>query len=354
MILDITGYNTSGSGAFHDLLREFDNTIYPSRGDFEFEILWQVDGIYDLEDKIVNKDVLGFDSDIAIRRFEHLVNALETKPYLNYGKIFENEFFLKASKEYIEDLVEMTYRVRDFSDFVYQTKSDIYKQKWNEKMRRVLGNRYARRMGMIKYMYAAMIEDRHIAKLSKRKDFLELTKAYFDKLIRYQYKNTNKLLITDHMFPAAKQDLYYKYVKDDFKCIIVRRDPRDSYLIAKERYGNHDVPLPLNTVEDFIWFYRNYIQGVALPDTETRITIDYEDLIYKYEETVERIISFVPIGNHILPKLKFDPSKSINNTQLYKYYSGYENDIRKIEMAFPDRLYNFPDYQFHRNDNLVF
>lgn len=355
MILDITGYNTSGSGALHDLFHEFDNTIYPRDTDWEFELLWMVDGIYDLESKLYEKNILGFDSDIAIQRFEKLVYALNNKPVLNYGKVFKDDFFLECSKNYIKKIIGIEYMARDFSDLVYQTKNDEYKQQINKYIRIFLGNRIARKIWGRGLSYRLQIDDRHKAKLSSHpNNFLQITQDYMQELFDYCKKGTNKILITDHLFPASNQDLYYKYIKEDFKSIIVKRDPRDCYLIAKVRYGSRDVPLPVGSVEDFIWFYKHFIEDVALPDTDDRITINFEDIIYKYDETLSKLCSFVDLGKHAFPKTMLNPEVSINNTQLFKLYKGFEEDIKKIENALPNSLYNFGDYTFNRTVESVF
>ena len=44
-------------------------------------------------------------------------------------------------------------------------------------------------------------------------------------------------------------------------------------------------PVP-HTLKDFIWFYRTIVGQSKLPDTDDRMSLNFEDLIYQYDETV--------------------------------------------------------------------
>lgn len=330
MIIDISGFNTSGSGAYHDLLREYDNVIFPYKGDWEFELLWMVDGIFDLENKICKKNVLGFDADIAVQRFEHLVSSLNKHPILGYGLVYNDAFFIEESAKYIKKIVELEYYTRDFSDLVYQSKIDKIREKYNFGVRRVFNKLGLSHLLGNKFVYMLQSDWRHYAKIAKNPaDFMDITQEYIGNLINYCRKRTNKIVIMDHMFPAGEPEPYYKYIKEDFKSIIVRRDPRDMYLIAKVRYGGIDVPIPIDTVENFIWYYKKFIEDTKLPDSSKRISINFEDIIYHYEETKKKIEELGNLGNHIYQKKFFNPNVSINNTQLFKLYTSYSEDIKK-------------------------
>ena len=101
-------------------------------------------------------------------------------------------------------------------------------------------------------------------------------------------------------------------------------------------------------------FYKNVIAETILPDNENRISLNFEDLIYKYDETINKIESFVYLGRHVLPKAKFDPEISKNNTQLDKLYPEYTNDIKKIEKELGEFLYPYEKFEFHRTSNKIF
>ena len=61
--------------------------------------------------------------------------------------------------------------------------------------------------------------------------------------------------------------------------------------------------------------------------------IQFEDLVYKYDETLKKIYNFTGLSEneHINKFIKFDPNYSILNTKLWKNKNYYSRDIVKIE-----------------------
>ena len=74
------------------------------------------------------------------------------------------------------------------------------------------------------------------------------------------------------------------------------------------------------------------------------LRVHFEDLIYKYEETVKTIENFVGFDSdkHINKKRRFNPDLSIKNTQLFNGKTDYENEIKIIEKELKEYLYEFP------------
>ena len=112
MIIDITGFGWSGSGAVLDLLSEYDNVIKLDNT-MEFSILHIVDGIMDLEYKLSYKHCRFLDSDIAIKRFLHLVSHYYNKNKRLKGKI------KPICENYISQLEGIEYNSRSFYDLIY-------------------------------------------------------------------------------------------------------------------------------------------------------------------------------------------------------------------------------------------
>ena len=67
-------------------------------------------------------------------------------------------------------------------------------------------------------------------------------------------------------------------------------------------------------------------------------------MIYNYENTVKTINNFcnLPVNNSKFTI--FDPKISIPNTQLFRKYPKYKDDIKYIEKELPNYLFNFQDY----------
>ena len=68
-----------------------------------------------------------------------------------------------------------------------------------------------------------------------------------------------------------------------------------------------------------------------------------EDAIYKYDEFSKKINTFIGIDptHHIFPKRNFNPSVSINNTQLWRKRKVDMDIIHRIEDELADYCYDF-------------
>ena len=75
--------------------------------------------------------------------------------------------------------------------------------------------------------------------------------------------------------------------------------------------------------------------------------INFEDMIYNYEVMSEKILDFCNIAreNHIKPKTLFNPEKSIKNTQVFKKFTKYADDVKYIEEELKDYLYDFKEVE---------
>ena len=356
MILDITSFGWSGSGAYHDLLREYDKTEYPYEGDWEFSLLWMVDGIYDLEDKLCHKCCRVYDSDIAIQRFLSIAKILDKSSMIGYNKVFKAPTFYELCSDYINKLIGIKFPGHCFNDITHPNKWEKYSaiyNKYNLAVQLFLCNRYTRKLGINKYTNKLFFHNPHEMKVAYfPKDFLEITQDFIDQLFDYMRTDKSNVLVMDQMFPPDCPDLFYKYVREETKSIIVRRDPRDTY-IAMNEASYYPYPIP-KTINEFIWFYKNIVEGSRVPDNDNRISINFEDLIYKYDETVNKLNAFIDLGNHTHPKKWFDPNVSINNTQLITLYPKYANDVKRIEEELPGSLYPFEKFDFKRTSTRIF
>lgn len=351
MIVDVTGFGWSGSGAVHDLLREYDDVHFASFADFEFTLLWMVDGIADLEYKLCDKHCRYGDSDRAISRFLDINKKLENTNSFGYKELFKGNYY-NLCKQYIEDLTQVEFEARNFDDVMSSSlKERLYIIKKNI-LGRLLNNRIVSPL-MWKMFHRNIIPElakpnTHLVRLSYNPDhFIERTHKLIEELFTYLRTDDNvgKPMITDQLLPPDCPDRFVKYVGEPMKCIVVKRDPRDLFLLTKHAY-NSIIPIPTKRVEDFIVFYKKTIEETIMPDNDWRITIDFEDLVYDYEKAVNRISDFIGISSHLRVKQFFDPNKSVQNTQLFNYYDNCEKEIKQIEEALPNSLYPFEKFEF--------
>ena len=163
----------------------------------------------------------------------------------------------------------------------------------------------------------------------------------------FDFANKNKLpyVMVDQIVPPTNTKRYLRYF-NDIKVIVTERDPRDIFLLERNewKWG----VIPVKDVKEYVeWFRitRRY-SNPADEDKSRVLRIQFEDLIYNYEETSARVIGFVGIdpSHHTAPKSCFDPAKSIKNTNVAKRYPGCEEELKYIESELREYLYEFERY----------
>lgn len=344
MIVNVSGFGWSGAGAVHDLLREYSDVEFLAvdweKVDLEFTLLWEPDGIRDLEYKLCQKHNSFGDSNTAIKRFLRLVKAQNKTSFLHYDTQFNGEYEA-ICRRYIEDLVQFRFEGRTFEEVMYPGMKERILGCYNQVITRLLGNHIVRNVFHWDLSHHLTHPHLNTIYVSYNPEFfLERTQDLMEELLSYSRRERSFPLITDELFPPDSPQDYFKYIKEPAKCIVVRRDPRDLYLLAKQTYHS-EIPIPSETVDDFIMFYKHMIENTKVGGHESILNIDYEDLIYQYDTTRQRIEEFVGISSHARKHEFFNPKQSINNTQLFHLYDGYDQDIRKIVTALPESLYPF-------------
>lgn len=353
MILNVCGFGWSGSGAVLDLLREYDEITFPTSDTWEFNFLWAPDGLYDLEQKLCVKHCRIFDSFLAIERFLNIAKKYgDKKGPFKYDKYLEKPFYNQC-EDYINQLVQFRLETNCFVHKLHPTPKDKLIRVYNRQLGHLLYNKYAKRVDIIKNIYKRLkLNDYKDIRVAYNPDnILEITQDFVESILNQLRKDREKILILDQSVPPDVPHLFNHFFREKNKVVVVRRDPRDTFITINELKGK-GWPVPSN-VADFILFYKKTVAETKLPDSENLLSVNFEDLIYDYEKTVKRIENFVGIKSHIKKESFFIPSKSINNTQLVKLYPQYAEDVRKIEKELPDFLYNFSN-SFCRTSSIIF
>lgn len=338
MIINVSGFGWSGSGAVYDLLREYSDIkiALDGKSHFEFALLYDVDGIKDLEYHLVECP-RRINSYIAIIRFSNLLKSYNR--YFNANSSFKNQFNL-ISKDYINSLIDF-----EFKGFTHFEKfqQNLLVAKYNELVKKILANRYTKKWFKYAYINYQVFNISEIKVSYRPEKFQEITIKYLQRLFSVFNESDNLPLLFDQIVPADNPSPFLKFIPNH-KCIIVRRDPRDTYLLAKCVYKGRRLPIPTEKVDDFIVFYKKIVQNTFIQDSDTILSLKYEDLIYNYGETVTKIEQFLGISMHVRRKEWFNPEVSVNNTQLFKRYKVYEEDIKTIENELEKSLYPFEKY----------
>ena len=351
MIVNLCGFGWSGSGAFLDLLREYEETTFPTNKNWEFNLLWVPDGIYDLEQKLCSKHCRIFDSALAIDRFLAIAREYGGNNF-HYDRILKKSFY-EMCRQYIDELVQFQLEGNTVIHKLHPSIKDRIIYYYNRKLAFIMRNRISQHFFSDNLYDALHINNFKKMLISYNPDnFLDITQKFVSSILKTIRDDENKILVLDQSVPPDMPHLFDHYFKEEHKTIIVRRDPRDQFIIINRLIGNSR-PVPTK-IDDFISFYKRTVVDTRLPDSSTILSIQFEDLIYEYDKTVNRIESFLGLKKHCHQMKFFKPQVSINNTQLVNLFPEFSDNVRKIEDELKASLYTFEKYNFERNANRIF
>jgi hypothetical protein len=338
-IIDISGFGHSGKTAVTDLLREVDGlNVHPSS--FEFNFLKLPDGLIDLKRNIID-NWSPIKSDFVIKRLKRLATALNA----NYSEHLGIDFFY-ITNEFINSIIADNLKV-DWYDDLYLDKNQVNK----DRIRKILET-----AGLLKYfrnirkVYFSHNDSRKsIVYLVNQEKLILNIKMYLEKIL-FDKKNNDKTVVLNNAFgpfnPTESMTFF-----DNGYCVIVDRDPRDIYMSSldlDEIYipqfeSNNPVysseylmnlkrdMLGTNDIDTFILrqiqYRKNIKQGL---DNDHVIRINYEDIVYKYEETVSLLFEKLGIDPrlHTRKLMHFNPELSKKNIGLWKRNS----DMKEIKL----------------------
>lgn len=321
MIVSVSGYNWSGASAVLDLLNEYEETkvIYSP----EWYIIDQPDGIRDLAFHIMGTGTY-MSSDVAVQRFLHFVRAHD-----DYDKATDNKF-VSISENYINELIQFSWDGHSSYDLFRL--SPMEKRIWT--IRNYID------IAINKFMHKQLnLVDRKMYLCIKPDKFLEKTKEYINELIYAAGGSKDKVNVVKQLFPANNPAPDFQYVDDPY-VIVVDRDPRDIYVQCN---SEKVTCFPCKDVKQYVEYYKSWRIEKDIFDNPRVLRIQFEDLDYKYDETVKRIEELLKLERHVMPKKYFDPVKSIKTTHIYTNYPKLEKDIKYIEENLSEYLYDWSE-----------
>jgi hypothetical protein len=176
-------------------------------------------------------------------------------------------------------------------------------------------------------------------------NFDEATHRYTDRIFEAIGLDPSRNIVLDQPFAGNDPAKSLKYYRNA-KAIIVDRDPRELYLLAKVFYPKTSYQVPHDTVEEFIAYYGNMHKtlnkSIGNPNV---LYIHFEELVYDYDETVKKIMDFLSMKKHDHPRKYFIPEKSMVNTRLFEKCKEYAKDIEEIESSLGEYIFNFERYR---------
>ncbi len=329
-------YYGTGSSAVTDLINECDNVH--DMGDYEFRFIQDPDGIRDLEYNLVENNHR-HNSGYALRRYLQNVKFLNgSRAIKKYNRYFGKQWKI-LSGLYVKNLTAVE-----------------YKGTWHQELRDKGRVAYfiERTINKIAHVVFRVNRDKNIQLYLKNNielasfpqdDFYTITKKYIEDLFAYANTDNKEFIMADQLVPASNTMQYVKYF-NDIKVICVDRDPRDLYILEKAVW--HGTIVPKNVKDFCLWYKATRAHKKFEQDDLNRVMrINFEDMIYNYEVMSEKILDFCNIAreNHIKPKTLFNPEKSIKNTQVFKKFTKYADDVKYIEEELKDYLYDFKEVE---------
>jgi hypothetical protein len=335
----VCGYIRTGSSAVLNFLKEFHENIIID--DFEFDFLHFPDAIDDLNYHLHEGSYDLRSSFVAIERFKRLCNSY----HMRKMNLLTNNRFLPLTEKYLNDLIQIKYYGKTLADIV------LYPKLRNNRMKRSFLRRLLNCIIFFENQLNRQFDIFPFHELnyaSFPKDFLSITKKYIeDILIMLMRDGREGNIVLDQLFTCNNPQKYFNYLKNP-KAIIVDRDPRDIYLLAKNvRRLKGERGIPTKTVANYVNFFKATRKNrhlIGPDDYDSVLFVQFEDLIYEYEKTSKKIMNFLNLSDPISPKKYFIPEKSITNTQLFGIYKNEKKDIEYIEKELSEYLYPYQNY----------
>ena len=340
-IIGTSSFAASGGSAITNILEEF-STFSILKGGATFECKFFTENIFALETALK----LGSDVDKAVKTF--LYNAQQVSKDFDYKNNFGPEF-LNYTIEYIDSVTE-NYLGAVHKDYDYAFLGDD-ERKIFSKANMLYDYKYGKRVYEAYEPYQwepSYIPFGKVYYGGFPSDFYDKTQKYIAKVFSPLYEKEKKYVLADALFKAdnttPQELMYYK----NSKALIANRDPRDLYVINKEIYG--EWYMPTWNVETWIAYYKNRRQSIK-PQKENNkdniLHLQFEELIYNYEESLVKIKTFLNLkdSEHTKKGQIFIPEKSQTNTQMFRKYPQYSKDIEKIEKELPEFCYPYSEVQ---------
>ncbi len=337
-----TGYMGSGSSAITDLISEISG-YDADHGTFEYVFLHCPNGVFDLEDKLlIGNNALR--SDEALRSFRHTMKQLFDKKYWWVGnyKTHLCPEFMDYTDKYIDSLIQHR---PDFY-WYYQENADF------EMIIKLIVKRIVKilSLGRIETKKPLVYDDMVISCVTPE-EFYEKTRVYLKKLWNKLGIDNRNLILDQLLLPFNLHRAHKYFEENEAEIFVVERDPRDMFIINKYIWQKNGEPVPYPTdVHEFCKYYASLRKMEKQSSYSGVHRLHFEDLIYNYEDSVTKVYEILGVNHndHIKKGQKFNPDRSIENTQLFLADPKFAEERKVIEEKLSEYLYPF---QYERKPN---
>lgn len=335
MIIATAGYGSVGSSALLDFLKQYDDIqIIP----FELRIIHGADGIEDLKYYLTqNRDRISCNA--AINRFQYLM--LKSRAGCKLRRIVGTQY---------DDIINKYVRQITIAEWKGQSNYDplgIGDYSTNDVLR-WFQKKILAVLRKINKDWHLPYKTRYYSIFSGE-EFDSITKKFIVELLTNAGIDMSKNIVLDQMMSATNPKFGSEFF-DDIKIISVDRDPRDNYMAAQlKKYPN--AFMPATDVVSYVNYYReSRLHTIRENDV---LYIKYEDLIYKYDETTQKIMNFLGMAERPQKEFYFfDPDISVKYTNMIRRKPECQKEIQYIEENLKEYLYEFKEYKPRSNEHM--
>lgn len=331
MIIGACGFGSTGSSAVCDYILEFGEAQVLDK--IEFTWASGVDGLVDLEYHLMHPHGRTKDSIVAIQRFKKRAKE-SLREYRKYGGIPEN-VFMDSVDRFIESITQVKWEWYDNENLSAFGK---YFGKY------IMQNRVIPRIEKKKGHQVKCYPMEQVNLSVLPENFYEAAKVHVRELLAAMGADFTRPIILDQPFAGNNPQACFPFFDDPY-AFVVDRDPRDNYIFSKTRLLGRNHFMAVDNVEDFIKYYKAIRVNQPYREPCDRVLpLQFEEMVYDYDVATKKIRDFLHLPANPNPKSIFDPSMSIANTQTFKRFPQYADDIKRIEDELPEFLFDFSKY----------
>ena len=332
-VVTCVSYHGTGSSAITDLLSEF--ACIHNMSNYEFRFAHDIDGIANLEYHLVD-NFNRHNSGHALKRYKWLVDYYGDHLFVKRYEPFFHGLWKEISYRYIEALTDFKFNGSWQYDYYDRGPlfSFIFKFPQRVMSRTIWRGQPDKTIDMLSK------EVTYCCHLPNREKFLQLTREYTNSLFKAANQKLKPFLMIDQVLPSSNIAWHMRYF-EDICAIIVDRDPRDLFVLAKYYWNDPVVPKDVKTFCK--WFkYVRYHQAQEINNDRVKF-VHFEDLVYQYEDTKNQIASWLhlPISEQTRKFSCFNPEISFKNTKVWTRCNNALDEIVVIEKELPEYLYPF-------------
>lgn len=341
LFLSVTGYYGSGSSAIVDFLNGYRTCAIASPTDiYEHTPFYMPGGLFDLAGLLLSPYVSPYTSDKAINAFIACAKRLNNNNFGWFGsyKHYYGDEYMNMVDKFVRKIA--VERDRNNASHVKSVKFSPIKVLL-QIAAKVVYNRKVHKWGR-NYVYD---KEPGFFSLPTEEEFYEAAKEY---TLHYMKMCSvgDSVNIFDHLIWPQQSKVVDRLFPDNFKVIIVDRDPRDVFLLNKYFWFKPPVSTapPFFPTEEplFIDEWRRTV--VLKKNTNNVLHVQFENFVYNFNEEKARIEAFLGLDStdYDYTKSLFDPSKSIENTQIFRFSPQWDNEVAVISKSLSEYLYDFP------------